>query len=357
MKGMFFMANIFDKRHIVSKNFNFLRILQSETLNKKSVEEIRAVLNLARSSADRSKQDLVVANVITEKLDINPNFATFIGISISYSEIEISAVGMDGKVIPWEEILSRTKYNHEGFDGKIKFNYSSLELINISTFINELIRTMQSIFSVRAICFAFDCVDIKNGTFSLAEYFKENCTYSFDDFCAVCFGEISKDIVLFLERNAMCQLVSGEFPMLKRDYNSLFLDLEQNGCFVAILFYNTIYCGYNMQTLNLSGVLSDTEKEALASGDVSDAELLTICTKILKALIIPLTPERIYICGKIVHQNAKLSSLLSFQKAEFLDLCSAKNYNPSIKLVPNSMSRGAAIMAMYRYYGWDYTCL
>lgn len=357
MKGMFFMSKNLDERSIVSRNFNFLRVLQQETLDKRIVEEVKRVLNTSRTTADRSKQELIEANVITEKLAINSMFATFIGISISYSEIEVSIVGMDGKVIPWTEILSQTECNYKDFNGKFKFNYSSSELIDISSSINELIRAIKSIYSVKAICFAFDSVDLKNGTFSLAEYYKENCVYSFFDFCTVCFGEAQKDTVLFFENNAMCQLASKEFPMLKRDYNSLYFNLKQNGCFAAILSHNNLHCGYNMQTLNLAGVLSNMEKKALASKDVTDGELFAICAKILKAFIIPLTPEWIYINGIKVHQNARLSSMLSFKKAEIFDSCMAKNYNPKIKLIPNSMSRGAAIIAMYRYYGWDYTCL
>ena len=351
------MSNNLNERKLVSKNFNFLRVLQDEKLDKRRVENVKRALNVSRVVADRMKQDLVEANVITEKLAINANFATFIGISILYGEIEISVVGMDGKVIPWLEILSQTKCNYEEFNGKVKFNYSSLGLIDIFDFINELIRAVQSIFSVKAICFSFDNVDLKNGTFSLTEYFKEESVYSFYDFCTACLSGIEEDTLLVLESNAMCQLLSEEFPMLKREYNSLYFNIEQNGCFAAVLSYNTLHSGYNMQTLNLSGILDDKEKKALASNDVADSELLAICIKILKALIIPVTPEWIYISGKTIYQNAKLSKLLSFQKAEFVSLCTAKNYNPNIKLLSSSMSKGTAIMAMYRYYGWDYSCI
>lgn len=351
------MSKVLNERDFISKNFDFLRILQAETLNKRNVEEVKRSLNVSRTTTDRMKQDLIDANVITKRLTINQNYATFMGISISYNKIEISVVGMDGKTIPWNDILSQIQFNHKDFEGKINFNYSSSELINISVFINELILAVQSKFSVSAICIAFDCVDLKNGTFSLTEYFKESCAYSFEDFCAVCFGEIRKDTVLFLECNAMCQLISEEFPMLKREYNSLYFNIEPNGCFAAVLSYNTLHCGYNMQTLNLSGILDTKEKKALESNDVADSELLAICIKILKALIIPLTPEWIYISGKTIYQNSRLSSLLSFQKAEVFGLCMAKNYNPNIKLLPISTSKGAAIMAMYRYYGWDYSCI
>lgn len=351
------MLNNINERKLEKKEFDFLRVLQDEKINKRSVEEVRRALNVSRTLADMIKQDLVDANVITKKLAINRDFATFMGISVSYSEIEISVVGMDGKTIPWNDILSKIQPNHEAFNGKIKFNHSSSELINISTFINELIQAVQSKFSLKAICFSFDSVEPKDGTFSLIEYFKEGCEYSFYDFCAVYFGEIQKDTALFLERNAMCQLVSEEFPMLKREYNSLHLSIEQNGCFASVLFHNTLHCGYNMQTLNLSGVLDDKEKRALASNNVADSELLAICIKILKALIIPLTPECIYISGKAICQNTKLSSMLSFQKAEIVSLCMAKNYSPNIKLLSSSVSRGTAIMAMYRYYGWDYSCI
>ena len=351
------MPKVLSEREFISKNFNFLRVLQAETLNKRNAEEIKRLLNISRTTIDRMKQDLIDANVITERLTINQNYATFMGISISYSKIEISVVGMDGKTIPWNDILSQIQFNHKDFNGNISFNYSISELINIFAFINELILAVQSKFSLKAICIAFDYVDLKNETFSLTEYFKDSCAYSFDDFCAVCFGEIQKGTVLFLDCNAMCKLVSEEFPMLKRNYNSLCFNIKQNGCFGAVLSHNTLHCGYNMQTLNLSGILNTKEKKDLESNYVSDSGLLEICIKILKALIIPVTPELIYISGKTISQNSKFSSLLSFQIAEVFSLCLAKDYNPNIKLFPISASKGAAIIAMYRYYGWDYSCI
>lgn len=351
MKGMLFMSDIINERDFISKRFDFLRVLQSEHLSKRNIEEVKRVLNASRSTADRIKQDLIDANVITSKLVINQKLATFIGISISYGEIELCVVGLDCKVIPWGNILPKTNFSHKEFNGKINFDYSSSGLINISTFINELIMAVQSILPVKAICFSFDNADLKNRTFSLVEYPKEDCAYSFDAFCLCYFGEMQKDTALFLERNTICGLVSNEFSMLRRSYNSLYFNIEPNGCFASVISFNTVHSGYNMQTLNLSGILDKNEKKALVKNDIADSELLSICIKILKALIVPLTPDLIYISGKTIHQNSKLLSLLSFQKAEIISLCMANNYNPEIKLLPNSLSKGTAIMAMYQYYG------
>lgn len=360
MKGMFFMTNSPSNRELVSKHFGFLRIIQQETTTKMNVERVKEALNVSRTTAYRDKQELVQANVISEKLAINPNFATFLGISISYSEIEISVVGLDGKVIPWESILSQTKKNFENFNGRIKFSYSSFELVTLFTRIKEIIYELQLFFSLKAICIAFDEADLKKETFSLKDYFTEYgaTAYSFNDFCTICFNEILGEIPFFLERNAVCQLVAKEFPMLKREHNSLYISIEQNGCFAAMIFCNVVHCGYNMQTLNLSELLDEKEKKSLLSNDVSDNDLLLICMKIFKSVVIPLTPEQIYINGKAIPQDNKFLNLLSFQRSViFGKLCMARDYSPSIKLITNSESKGAAIMAMYRYYGWDYTCI
>lgn len=352
------MSNDFNTREVISKNFNFLRILQQDKLDKRMVEEVKRELNISRGTADKAKQDLVNANIITENLDINPNVATFIGVSISYSEIEVSVVGINGKVIPLEDILLQTKGKFEDFNGKVKFDNSISELINIFAFINELIREIQSIYSIKAVCFTFDEADIKNGSFSLAGYYAKYRWYSFFDLCKTCFGELQKDIILFLERNAMCQLVSEEFPMVKnRDYNSLSINIEQNGCFAALQSYNLLYCGHKKQSLNLSGLLDENEKKSLASNDFTNIDLMKLCVKILQSLIIPSTPENIYISGMSICQNTDWFNFLLFKKPDIFSFCMTRDYNPNIQLISNSISKGAAIMAMYLYYGWDYTCI
>lgn len=274
--------------------------MEKQKIDKRIVEVVRRTLNTSRAAADKAKKDLIEANVVLDDLTINPYFATFIGISILYSKIEISVIGMDGIEVPWIDILSKISYSPKEFNGKFEFNYTTSELICISTHINQLIKEIQSILSVKAICIAFDDADIKDTSFSLIKYDIKNCSYSFWDFCEICFKEIKENIPIFLERNAMCQLVLIEFPMLRREYNNLYVNIEQNGCFAAVLSYGTLHCGYNMQTLNLSGLLTKTEKEALASNDINNIILLSICTRILKSLVILLAPKYIYINGKLL---------------------------------------------------------
>ena len=356
------MADTLKQRQMISKYFNCIRFIQAQQNRKerKTVESLREFSEIARSTADKIVNYFKAEGVVNNKLILNPTYSVFMGISVLYDGIKISVVGMDGTEISWKETFKSNRTIAE-LMGKLDVEYSIEGLIKSSILISEIIKRVHQALPLKAICFSFDDVDLSNATFSYTSYFEQNDTkeYNIHDFCKAFLQNISVlDISVNLESNAMSQLIASEFPLVENLNSSVYIDMQENGIFAAILVHNKIYYGYNLQSINLSKLLNEEEKRNLKSGTLNKEQLCSIVKKIVSPYAVTLNPELISISGKIVSTNSREFDFIIFEKEKILEECGARNYRPEFRIIPNSnYSRGAAISAMYHYYNWDGTCI
>ena len=356
---MFNMANELVYREIVSRNFSAVRFLQRK-VGKITIEMFRDYMDFCRSTADKNIRDLKEIGAVSKSLDlvINGNFATFMGISVSYEEIEISIIGLDGNLIPWSEVNQCDEL--KDFTGKIEFDYTVDSLVKASTLINQIIENTKKIMKLKAVCFAFDDVDLENNEFCLSNYFSKNeNSYNLTNFCRAFVNALTEQsIVVYLESNTVCRLMEEEIPLEKKKGNRVFIDLQRNGCFAAMIVNNKITYGYSLRSLNISKILSHEEKENLERGLVDYTEIYELSAKLTNPFVVVINPESISISGSIVARNSKVVDFILFQKAELMKKCGAREYRLNVTVNSNpSYSKGAAISGMYKYYNWDGTCL
>ncbi|MBQ3145637.1 MAG: hypothetical protein IJB90_03605 [Clostridia bacterium] len=354
------MANQFTTRKLISSNLGMLRVLQSGNFSVKD-DGLKGIVNKVNSSwptLKKVKMDMIEAKIISEDFKINSSFAFFVGISIYQNTIEISVVGLDGKPLSWDFLSSHINNCPKNFDGKLSFDYSMSSLIDASNSLKQLICDLECCFPIKAICFSFDDINLKNKTFSFSNYFTGYTTsmYSFNDFCDLCLKDISDNIELYLDCNSVCQIISEEFPCCKKDNDSVYINISQTGCYATTIIHNKIR---NLKSFEISNLITESEKHLLLENTVSSSEFFSICKKLIYPFSFSLLPEYFSIGHYSLKKNSDIFTNFILQKFDvFKEFGFTENNIPDFKFdTISSLSKGAALSAMYQYYGWDYTCI
>lgn len=353
------MSSKQEERQFISSYFNVLRFLQEDHWKERmTVEAIRNSAEISRTTADKIVNEFKSIGIINKNLAINATYAVFMGICVSYDGITISVVGLDGKEISWKEIIKQYGILTE-FNGKIEAEYSIRGLTDASNTIKEILYRIKQIFLLMAVCFSFDDVDLKRNTFSYSSYtIDKNEEYNIQDFCKLYMGDVLQDIEVRLEANAMSQLIAKEFPLKAKNNSSIYIDIQKDGIFAALILQNKISYGYNLQSLRLSKALNDQERNDFEDDSIKGERLIAIGEKLIRPFLISLNPELVSVSGPIVQENETAFNYIIFQKARIIEESGARNYYPNIKIdMESRYSKGAAISAMYHYYQWDGTCI
>ena len=341
-----------EQRRLISQNISYLRFIQA-TGKAKNVEAIREAMGVSRTTADKIVKDLKVTQILNKDLSINAKYAAFMGVSMKYDGISISVVGSDGRKIQWNDILKQNE-ELEGFTGKIEAEYSINGLVNSSELLNKIILYVKNNFPIKAVCFSFDDVDKMNKKIAFSTYSDTRGEMSFMQYCHACIKTEGIDEI-FLENNSMSQLIVNEFSKVgQRRERVVYLDIQRNGCYAALILNNKISYGYQLQSLCLSNLLDVEEKNSIEARTETEDNLTSIAEKLLKPYVLALNPEFIYFTGSVVQDNAKTFDNLCFKATKIKKECGARNY--CLDLVPifeAECSTGAAILAMYRYYQWN----
>ncbi len=354
------MANKLTPRELISSNLGMLRVLQSSNFSAKDdgLKGIANKVNLSWPTLNKIRKDMIQAKIINEDLKINSSFAFFVGISIYQNTVEISVVGLDGKPLLWKDLSPHINNCPKNFDGKISFDYTMSSLIDSSIFIKQLICDLKCHFPIKAICFSFDDVDLKNKTFSFSNYFTgfNTSMYSFNDFCNLCLKDISDNIELYLDCNTVCQLIPNEFPCCKKNRDSIYINISQTGCYAVTIIDDKIR---NLKSLNISNLINESEKKLLVTNNVTSDDFLSIFKKLIAPFVFSLSPDYFSISNYSLPKNSNIFANFLLQKFDVLsEFGISKTYCPDFQLgTSQSFSKGAAFSAMYQYYGWDYSCI
>lgn len=355
------MANKLSTREFISTYLGILRTLQFSTSlarNDGGIKEICKRVNLSWPTTSNVIKEMISRKIIDEDFKINSSLEFFMGISVYQNTIEISVVGLDGKPLLWKSLSPHINNCSKNFDGKLDFDYSMSSLIDSSAFLRQLICDLKCCFPIKAICFSFDDINLKNKTFSFSNYFTGHTTsmYSFNDFCFLCLKDISDDIELYLDCNNVCQIISKEFPCCKKDNDGVYINISQTGCYSTTIIDNKIR---NSNVLEISNLISQSEKQLLLTNNVSGTEFLSICKKLIYPFSFSLLPGYFCIDHYSLSKTSDIFTNFILQKFDVFNEFGFQKHNvPDFQFdtIP-SLSKGAALSAMYQYHSWDYTCI
>lgn len=341
-----------DTRQLIAKHLRVLRTLQAfQTGNvKKSVNELAQSTNMPWTSLKNVLNSFISEKIIDKDYTIKPSSAYFMGISMSQDKFNISIVGLDGKCLDLKQISNELK-NSTKFLDNFEFEYSLQGLIELSKHITNFIYDLKSVYPIKAVCLSFDDADLGSKAFSTSNHFTNEVinSYPFEKICNLYFRDLINDIEFFLDCNSACYVLSKKFPCLKKEGNQVYLYLAKTGCFITPVIDGKIHYGYNLQTLNVTTLLSEKEKRA------TSIELLSILQKIITPFIISLAPDYLSI-GTNLFSSCPEQFEHFFNQMPALYGCLFKGYiypDYQLDIFPD-ISIGTAISAMYQYYGWNF---